>query len=740
MVDRSGRVRWHDTIARLIEWEGEAALQMVVLDVTEQATFQATLRESEERFRLLADNVSDVITLYDQNQVYRYLSPSIERMAGYKPDEIVGRDVFFLTLEGGKFWPEARGRLVESPNTHPVVWQMRCKDGSIIWVESRSSLVPSVTEGGGFVVVSALRDVTERIEREEELRAKRDRLKSQAEELNVLAQNLDLERERAEAANAAKSQFLAMMSHELRTPMTGVLGMADLLSLSRLTDEQAELTRLLKRSARMLLDLLNDILDFSKIEADQLEFEALSFDPAAVMADVGHLFAPVASEKGVALESLPMPPDCGPVIGDARRLRQVLTNLVGNAVKFTETGKITLALDGTAPAGDALILRFSVQDSGMGISAKDLEKLFKPFIQADITTSRKYGGTGLGLAISKRLVEGMGGTLTAKSAPGHGSTFSFTIRVMPDHAVGAVAAPPKAIERDTGSLNPPLAAVRRKILLAEDNDTSRFLISAMLTRLGHQVDTVENGDEAVKAAVREPYDVILMDKQMPIMDGLEATREIRRLMSGQNKVPIIALTADVIVHNRSTYIAAGVGAIVGKPVDWAELSAEIERQIAAGKNASEGQPTTVADVRAVSDDLHPANTLPVQPANGGGSTMGDLDKAPVFDEAALTMLAGALGEPALLSMLVTFGRNMRKYQSDLTMAVTAGDLRRAKNTAHALKGVCAQFGAPRASGLAAFIEREATSLDDLHAILPRLNDIIAATEQALAARRARAAE
>lgn len=335
LLHRSGRVLWLEESERLIQWEGAPARHLVMLDVTAQEEIQAKLRASEERFRLLADNVSDVITLHDQDQVLRYVSPSIERVAGYLPEEIEGRafSVIAMPDDAPSLYRHVESAGASHVETH--VWQLRRKGGAPIWVESTSTRVATPADERGYLVVSAIRDVTERIESEAELSAARDRLKNQADELTILAQNLEMERERAERANEAKSQFLAIMSHELRTPMTGIIGMADLLLLNTLTVEQEGLTRRLKRSAGTLLNLLNDLLEFSKVEAGQLEIEEISFSLSEVLADVTGLFVPVALEKGVALASQ-LPDSYRNVLkGDPQRLRQVLSNLVGNAIKFT---------------------------------------------------------------------------------------------------------------------------------------------------------------------------------------------------------------------------------------------------------------------------------------------------------------------------------------------------------------------------------------------------------------------
>jgi len=717
ILDRHGSTRWVEVAERLIQWEGAPARQLVVLDVTEQEAFQAKLRASEERFRLLADNISDVITLYDQDLVLRYVSPSIERVAGYKPEDVIGRDIYTLMMPDDVPSDELKAEWARKPVVETTVWRLRRKDGSPVWVESTGSIVPPLAgQKTGYGVVSALRDVTERVERESELGAARDRLKHQADELTILAQSLEMERERAEQANAAKSQFLAMMSHELRTPMTGVMGMADLLLMSKLSAEQEELTRLLQRSAQVLLDLLNDILDFSKIEAGQLEIESTPFSLPEVLVDVINLFAPAAAEKGIALEARPPATYWNVVKGDPKRLRQVLSNLVGNAIKFTESGSVTISFEQVAVADTEAALQFSVSDTGIGIAEEDAAKLFRPFVQADVSTSRKYGGTGLGLAISKRLVEGMGGEISLASVPKKGSTFSFSVKVIPDRLA------PQA-ERHAPLPQPGSAvrAVSRKVLVAEDNETSRYLISTMLQRFGHSVDAVENGAEALGAVNAKAYDIILMDMQMPVMDGPAATKEIRKLQSAKGRVPVIALTADVIASHRAEYFAAGVNAIIGKPINWTELADEMDRQL--GSAPAEALPAPALQKKAD----QPVSSALTQ----------DFEADAVLDEKALGNLADALGEPLLAPMLLTFAANMLGYQKDLAAAIGAADLKQAKRTAHALKGLCAQFGAVRASAMAKFIEVDAGALAEIEPILPALANTIRETEKALAARRVR---
>ena len=713
ITNPDGAERWLESVGRIIDWEGEPAVQLICVDVTDRKRTARELRNSESRFRLLADNVSDFITLYDESLVYRYVSPSIEKATGYKPEDLIGRSIFEVS-DSIEDMPSVMRNHLATIKSGQVLWRMRCKDGEAIWVESNDTVVPAQPGKTGLTVVSSSRDVTERVEREEELAAARDHLKQQADELGVFAQNLEMAREKAEQANAAKSQFLAMMSHELRTPMTGVLGMADLLMLSDLNEEQEELTRVLTRSARSLLGVLNDILDFSKIEAGQLLIEATPFNVSDIVEGTISLFSPAASSKGVVIKNELPENFQDSLIGDSNRLRQVISNLIGNAVKFTEKGEIVVSHAQESLNGTGLRLTFSVSDTGIGMTEEEAARVFQPFVQADISTSRKFGGSGLGLAICRRLVEAMGGAIDIRGKAGEGTRVTFSVVVVPDTKVAARLKKSLSSEQTDLSKMDGELVIARSILLAEDNDTNRFLVSAMLKRMGHEVDAVENGALAVEAVMNKKYDVVLMDMQMPVMDGSDATREIRKLSDSRSSMPVIALTADIAVDHRQLYFDAGVNAVVGKPVDWVILEHEINRQLSSGN--------------IMLTESH----AKIDPESK--------DEAPDLDGAALLALEDSIGADLLSEMLVSFSENMLNYRDDLDVALSEDNLKNAKRTAHALKGLTAQFGAPRVSELARFAETEASSIDEIQKIMPEIIEAISATERALAERKNGAAD
>ncbi len=392
-------------------------------------------------------------------------------------------------------------------------------------------------------------------------------------------QELDERRAEAEAATAAKSQFLAAMSHEIRTPMSGVLGMLDLMLGEPLSARQRERARVAQSSAHGLLAILNDILDFSKLEASQVRLNAEDVEPRAIVREVVKLMAPGAERKGLELtaEVVEAVPDW--VVTDPARLRQVLSNLVSNALKFTETGSIRVRMDyDPETAGGSL--RVEVEDTGIGIPEELHGQVFEQFVQADNTLTRRTGGTGLGLAICRQLVGLMGGRISVESRPDGGSTFGFSIAARPGAAPSAA---PAVAESAAEAPTPPM-----RVLVAEDNATNQYVINAYLKAAGHTVTMVENGAQAVEAAAGGGFDVVLMDVQMPQMDGPTAAQTIRALEGPARDLYIVALTANAIAGDRERFLAAGMSDYVSKPIELRALAAALARAHRAGKAAAGG--------------------------------------------------------------------------------------------------------------------------------------------------------
>jgi len=642
--------------------------------------------KAASKISIIATDVDGVISIFNSGA---------QLMLGYTADEMVGKQTPAILHVAEEI--EVRSRELSAQYNEPITgfevfiyipkrdgseireWTYVRKGGSRILV---SLVVTAMRNEAGQIVgyLGMALDVTEQKQSMEQLAAAK---------------------RAADAANKAKSEFLAMMSHELRTPMAGVLGMADLLMDSQLSAEQEQILRTQIRSANTLLDLLNDILDFAKIEAGRLEIENFDFDLREIVQDVGATVAPLASERGNTIQ-IDVAPDleCA-FLGDAKRYRQALMNLLGNANKFTEEGRILIKIGQKALGEDRFEISTTVNDTGIGIAPDALEQLFRPFVQEDVSTSRKYGGTGLGLAITKQLIELLGGKMWVDSKKGVGSTFGFVVTF---ERGNPLKIDKSAFGLRRASLNVsalPVVSLPLKVLLAEDNDTNRTLLVTILSRMGHQVDAVENGALAVERVIRGDYDIVLMDMQMPVLDGPTAARTIRGMARPIADIPIIALTADALSGSAERYLAQGINVVINKPVNWHQLSVEMERLTA---------------------------TLGARPANAialSQTSAPPENHALVIDEEFIGALVEAVGLEAFAPMIDSFLRSVATYGEQLS--ARAIDLVAAKKSAHGLKGVAAQFGALRLSELARKIEVEVQTTDEIRSMLPELEKLIAVT-------------
>lgn len=509
----------------------------VFKDLTDEHRLVVSLTENERRYRLLADNATDVVAVYDMIGVFSYLSPSIHDMLGYRPDELVGRRSFDIMAPGEDL--RVRGefaRALPMLDDFTVEYRALRKDGTERWLEARPR--PQLdAEGHVISFVDNVRDVTERREREA-----------------ALAQARIV----AEAATSSKAVFLANMSHEIRTPLNGVLAFAGLLADTRLDDEQARYVDRIRLAGKGLAALVNDILEVSRIEVGKLSIDVRSFNLRALAEEVVELISVGTKAKPIAF-SVAVSPDIADWIeGDDARIRQILLNVVGNAAKFTSAGSVTLTIDLDGPG-----LAMRVTDTGPGVSRDQLATLFDSFTQADGSTTRQFGGSGLGLTISRSLARLMDGDLTMDSDLGVGSTVMLALPYRPSVAGEAVASQPASADPHRSLSAAPLA-----ILVVDDVEMNREFVQIALGREGHAVTALSSGQAAIDALMAgEMFDLILMDVQMPIMDGLTATRAIRALKGAGRVTPIIGLTANVLPEQVAACREAGMDDHISKPVD-----------------------------------------------------------------------------------------------------------------------------------------------------------------------------
>lgn len=673
-------------------------------DVTLERRAQALATTTQARLLDAIETMPEGFVLFDRDD--RLVLSNAQYKELYDlPQEAIDQCWSFerlvrYSIDRGHF-PEAKGRedewVAERLRQHldppKSAFLQPLSDGRTFLVSENKT-----REGG---IVGMRSDITDRIEAETALRKARDTLAGQTRSLRKLAEEIDVARRRAEDADAAKSRFLAMMSHELRTPMTGLMGMIELLSRTRLDSDQTSFIDIMRNSADTLLALLNDILDYSKLEAGKIQLEEIPFSPSKILDDVIRLFKIPATAKGIGIEGTideRVPPW---LLGDPLRLKQILSNLVSNGLKFTNEGSVSVALTVGETQGETqgeqVEIRGSVRDTGIGIPPEIQGQLFAAFEQGAANTSRRFGGTGLGLSICRRLVEGMAGSISLESQAGVGSTFTFTV-LMQTAEKPDVKEEADVVAEDAAPIH---------ILLAEDNEVNRMLVSRMLAKAGHRVDEAEDGAQAVEAARRRVYDLVLMDMQMPVMDGAEATTEIRAMGGDRAEMPIVALTADAIPEHRHGYIAAGLDDVLLKPVDWNALN----RTILWASRRRRG------DV-SVDDSLDIGEEILAVPA---------------FDRARVRAAVGSLPPARAAEMIALVPQEAMRQLAQLETAFAAGDINLIRQGAHSMKGLAANFGAVR-------MERAASRIHEAGQELDKLTDCMADLRRAVTATREQAPE
>ncbi|MCX7619798.1 MAG: ATP-binding protein [Acidimicrobiales bacterium] len=561
-----------------------------------------------------------------------------------------------------------------------IRYRVLTPDENSFWIEAQ--YVPVLDSQGNTVrVIGSMIDVDREVEVENRLKAARDQ---------------------ALEASRLKSQFVANISHEIRTPLNGVIGLTSLLLEDELTPQQRELVATLRAAGTHLLDLLNDILDLSRIEAGELRIDRVPVDLDSLVEEVRSLFTAAAHQKNLQLR-IECQPELPSFFADRARLRQITSNLVDNAIKFTEKGEVvvTVTAEPSPEAGSegAYDVTVSVRDTGIGIAAADHTKIFEMFAQADPSSTRRFGGTGLGLAISRQLVSLMGGAIGVDSTPGEGSTFWFTIPLVPVDA----AQPPsriRAFKSDTIT-KPEQRGNNGRVLLVEDNQINQRVGAAILERLGYSVAIAADGREALDLLMRERFDAVLMDCQMPRLDGFATTRELRATPGPNRSVPVIALTAGAMEGDRDRCVSAGMDDYLAKPFTMAQLAESLQRR-------------------------------GVEPATKAASTMQLVDRERV-DE--LRSLTGPEGRSLLHELHTVFLDTVADSVSTLRECMQHGDIERAAWSAHKLHGACVSMGATRAAATATAIAKACTQPSADHAaakLIDQFEDELAATLDALA--------
>jgi PAS domain S-box-containing protein len=697
--------------SRILEWKNVAleeandGLQLANYELEQQRLEAELTHKKILQLSAAVENSPVTIVITDTRGIIEYVNPTFTKISGYLPEEAIGQNPRILNSGGQpKFIYQELWETILTGNVWRGDFCNRKKNGDIHW--EHASISPIRDDDGAITHFVAIKDdITEQRQLLAELLNARDAADSANEKLKHTNDELKDAMVTVEQAGLAKGEFLANMSHEIRTPLNAIIGFSTLALKSAMTPRLQDFIGKIHTAGELLLNIINDILDLSKIEAGQMKMEQVPFRLPIIVANASSLVQQNVLEKGLNLR-IATPPDAATcLVGDPHRLSQIILNLLNNAVKFTEHGDVVFETTLLEQQDERLLLRFSVRDTGIGISAEQLERLFRPFTQADGSNTRRFGGTGLGLSISKQLVENMGGKIWCESIPGQGSTFSFTAWFghCQENDIEQCNYTCAAITDDT---RPSFDFSGIRILLVEDNEINRQLAIELLKDTGAVVDVSENGEEAVAKVTKgsAQYDLVLMDIQMPVMDGYEATRLIRA-DSRFTSLPIIAMTAHAMEEERRKILQAGIDAHITKPIE-ARTMLQVMRFFLQVNASCAGHQKKRE--KACTDEV----TFP--------------EIAGLDTETALGRLDG--DRNLYLWVQRTFTENQENAALLIEEALNAGDMKLAAREAHTIKGAAGTMGAVKLEELALTLEAAINGGEPATAIKNTLEDF--ATELA----------
>ncbi|MBF0268728.1 MAG: PAS domain S-box protein [Alphaproteobacteria bacterium] len=634
-----GSLRWADlNLSRVADVGGRTRVLCAALDITSRRKSEEELKQSQERLahqlkfqELLLDSIPLPVFVKDSSGRYIALNQAFCRFLGKDGGEIRGRTVYEIAPSDlARVYHQADLDLMQRGGKQVYETSVETKEEGRRQVMFHKAVftLPDGKVGG---IIGLVLDITDR---------------------KALEEKLSLAKERAESSVRSRTEFLAVMSHEIRTPMNGLMGMIQLLESSELSPRQQNFIRIMRGSCEALLALLDDILDATKLDTGHFVFERIDFDLKHLVENLGQLMSVRAEEKGLTF-GVEIPPAIGWVKGDPGRLRQILLNLVGNAVKFTQSGGVKIKLEVPEESDGNQMIRFSVIDTGIGIPEASLKSIFAPFTQADSSIARRFGGTGLGLAIAKRLVEGMGGVIGASSRPGEGSVFHFMLPFLTGE--------PGQAETSIARRLPTGLAV----MVVDDVEINRLVAGGLLELDGHKVIHAASGEEALAKLVGQPVDVVFMDLLMPEMDGYETARRIRALPVDQlARLPILAMTANVHHSDRERAEAAGMNGFLPKPLNLNDIRATLSSLSAGGGGA--------------------------RPMGAPDQT--SLEAASLLDQEKLALWFSTFGADKLKELIGTYRTSSADNFRGLSAALDAKDVSQVGRVAHKIAGAAANLG------------------------------------------------